>query len=93
MGLNIARELIWLNLGRMAVDTEPGHGSTFSFTLPPDDAAVILHRYFERLEELDDKPLALVALRARSTGDADASGEIRRFLGYTPVTNKHASGL
>jgi len=35
LGLAIAREPVHLNLGELSVDSQPGQGSTFSFTLPP----------------------------------------------------------
>jgi PAS domain S-box-containing protein len=51
LGLNIARQLVWLNLGRMNVVSELEHGSTFSFTLPAHDPRMILERFFMRLAE------------------------------------------
>jgi signal transduction histidine kinase len=77
LGLNIARELIWLNLGSVNVISEPGAGSTFSFTLPPDRPDAILRRYLDRLEELDEGPDRLVVLRASVT-DPAAGGEALR---------------
>lgn len=63
LGLNIAKELIWLNLGMVRVESRPAAGSTFSFTLPPDDPAVVLRGYFERLAELDEPPTQLAVVR------------------------------
>ena len=42
LGLNIAKELVELNLGHITLESEIGHGSTFSFTLPPADPAEVL---------------------------------------------------
>jgi len=38
LGLNISRELVELHGGELAVSSEPGKGTTFSFTLPLADA-------------------------------------------------------
>jgi signal transduction histidine kinase len=49
LGLNIARELVGLNLGKINVETKPNAGSTFSFTLPRFDARVVFERLLDRL--------------------------------------------
>ena len=36
LGLAIARRLVWMNGGKMWVDSEPGRGSRFHFTLPTE---------------------------------------------------------
>jgi len=45
LGLNIASELVTLNLGTLDVHSTPGAGSTFAFTLPSSDPASILEHY------------------------------------------------
>ena len=50
LGLNIAKELVELNLGHVTVESEIGYGSTFSFTLPPADPREVLRRYVTRME-------------------------------------------
>ena len=49
LGLNIAKELIDLNLGRMHVKSELGKGSTFSFTLPCNESTVVFDHYAQRI--------------------------------------------
>ncbi|HYW78734.1 MAG TPA: ATP-binding protein, partial [Thermoguttaceae bacterium] len=48
LGLSIAQELVSLNFGKIAVESEPGKGSTFSFTLPTADAVGLLERCLQQ---------------------------------------------
>jgi signal transduction histidine kinase len=83
LGLNIAREMIWLNLGRVHVASKPGQGSTFSFTLPRDDPATILTRYCDRLADAN-RPLDLVAALCIAPVDSKPPREeLRGFLTST----------
>lgn len=52
LGLNIAKELVHLNLGQMHVESELGKGSTFSFTLPCNDGTIVFERYAKRIVAL-----------------------------------------
>ncbi len=78
LGLNIARELAWLNLGTLSVRSTLGEGSTFAFTVPPVHPAPIVAAYLERLGEHEEQPVQLVLLRA-TPADANV-GAVRRFL-------------
>ena len=49
LGLNIAKELVSLNLGQIRLVSAPGAGSTFSFTLPKDDPQIVFRRYLDRV--------------------------------------------
>lgn len=66
LGLNIAKELVALNLGEMGVASEPGKGSTFSFTLPADDRRTILDRYLWRLADFRPPGNSLALIRVSS---------------------------
>ncbi|XAL99799.1 HAMP domain-containing sensor histidine kinase [Phycisphaeraceae bacterium D3-23] len=54
LGLNIARDLIWLNLGEMQIESEQGRGSTFSFTIPMADSEHVIRQYVNRLSHSDE---------------------------------------
>jgi signal transduction histidine kinase len=78
LGLSIVKQLTWLNLGTIEVQSEPGKGSTFSFTLPANNLPRILACYIESIlaiEKTDD----LRMLQIRSRGDVDSSN-LRRLI-------------
>ena len=49
LGLNIAKELVTLNLGQINVESAPGKGSNFSFTVPRHSTEVVFDRFLRRL--------------------------------------------
>jgi signal transduction histidine kinase len=63
LGLNIAKELVALNLGHMTVASELQKGSTFSFTLPVNDPEMVLARLLDRLEDQATPPGSFAVLR------------------------------
>ena len=75
LGLHIARELVDLNLGELSVQSVPGCGSTFSFSVPTDGAENLVRRYGRRLvqnTETDSAELVCLSLTCRSADPAAA---------------------
>jgi PAS domain S-box-containing protein len=62
LGLNIARELAWLNLGRLDVRSQPETGSTFSLLLVPARPREILQAYVRTVEGLQTRAVAALAV-------------------------------
>jgi signal transduction histidine kinase len=78
LGLSIVKQLTWLNLGTVDVQSEPGKGSTFSFTLPADNLSRILTCYIESIRQLDEIG-DLRHLQVRAAAEADIS-MLRRLI-------------
>jgi hypothetical protein len=78
LGLSIVKQLTWLNLGAVDVQSEPGKGSTFSFTLPGDNLARILACFIDSIRLLEE-PGDVRLLHIRSTGDGEVS-MLRRLI-------------
>jgi PAS domain S-box-containing protein len=80
LGLSIAHDLVALNLGQIRVVSSPGQGSTFSFTLPPNNPHVVLRRYMDYLHLLP-KCVGTIGLLSVECRARDGIGEcIRDFL-------------
>jgi len=80
LGLCIVKELVGLNLGELQVTSEPGKGSTFSFTLPTNEPAAIMERYFVQLAK-DSRPQDRLAALRVSAEDAKLGHEdVHTFL-------------
>ena len=80
LGLNIARQLVWLNLGKISVASEYRKGATFSFTLPSLDRRLIVDRFFERLAEREGPPSGLGMLRIGLPADQASREDMRRLV-------------
>jgi PAS domain S-box-containing protein len=83
LGLNIARQLVWLNLGKMNVVSEPDRGSMFSFTLPTGDPRMVLDRFFSRLAECEEAAPSVTVLAATPQGPMRSVEAMRLFLSAT----------
>jgi nitrogen-specific signal transduction histidine kinase len=83
LGLNIARQLVWLNLGNIRVVSELNKGSTFSFTLPPGDNCVILDRFFARLAECVESAKSVAVISVTPENPEEPLDSLRQFLAAT----------
>jgi hypothetical protein len=84
LGLSIAKELVDLNLGQLAVESEPGHGSTFLFTIPLADPTSVLPRYFRRLRQVfsDCSTVSLVIATIDHATSEELADDVDAFLNY-----------
>jgi PAS domain S-box-containing protein len=80
LGLNIARQLVWLNLGRIEVKSRLGEGAEFAFTMPSDDMDLVVRRCFDRLLERDEPPAKVAMLLVRPASGAGDLEQLRRVV-------------
>jgi signal transduction histidine kinase len=83
LGLNIARDLVALNLGQIRLVSSPGQGSTFSFTLPPNDPRIVLEGYMNYLRLLPKRVGTIGILSVECQSPHGMNDNIRDLLTAT----------
>ena len=85
LGLNIAKELVDLNLGVMSLQSIVGEGSVFSFSVPIDEPWEVYKRFLRRLRTIREnrktRVLAIKATIENQAGSVDMR-ETHAFLNY-----------
>ncbi|MDH3718239.1 MAG: hybrid sensor histidine kinase/response regulator [Planctomycetota bacterium] len=88
LGLSIASELVHLNLGELSVSSEPGVGSTFSFTLPYANPLAVVQRYVSRLAvTMGDHAAVSVIECCVPEEPLTTSDDVNSFLNYVLIGN------
>lgn len=82
LGLNIANELINLNLGKISVESEVGKGSIFSFGIPIFNPLEVINKWRGYIECLPDRAsnISLFSITCAATADADMLQQTHEVL-------------
>jgi hypothetical protein len=83
LGLNIVKELLYLNFGDIEVESKLGKGSTFTFTIPIFDPLKVLERFINRMERSNNGLSLVSVFTARTEPEAAAlNDDVEHFLHY-----------
>ncbi|MEX2287667.1 MAG: hybrid sensor histidine kinase/response regulator [Planctomycetaceae bacterium] len=82
LGLNIAKELVHLNLGAITVESKLGQESTFSFTVPVNEPMVVMQCYLDRISQLQKRNgvVSLVWATIATPCDVSLADHVNTFL-------------
>jgi signal transduction histidine kinase/CheY-like chemotaxis protein len=82
LGLSISKELVGLNFGEIAVESELERGSTFSFTVPIWDPQRLVSSFLDRIDQINGKPtrISLLGVTVESQVEPALSGVVDEFL-------------
>lgn len=80
LGLNIARELVKANFGLISVESRPGKGSTFAFTLPVMEPLSIGRKFLEFVPQLSPHSGLVCLIRVLDPGSGEATAQMERGL-------------
>ena len=81
LGLNIAKELAEANMGHLYVESEVGHGTTLSFTLPLADPSSVLRKFLKRQEDcIASSQVSLVQVDLNASVNTGISDDTHTLL-------------
>lgn len=82
LGLNIALELVHMNLGKLSVESDFGNGSTFSFSIPVYNPDIIISKYIDSLlyNTSEISYLAMFDVNAGTSTNTQQSSALYSFL-------------
>ncbi|MBN1590031.1 MAG: response regulator [Pirellulales bacterium] len=83
LGLNIARELVHLNLGEIDVRSKPDKGSVFSFNLPAWNPEELVSRYLKRVDRSQPAGVSLLVATVDTPIERTVSHVVDEFLQHT----------
>lgn len=82
LGLNIAQQLVKLNLGDIGVASELGKGSTFFFSIPTYQLAALVDRFLERVHQFREglTQVSLVQVEPEQALEAEARADVEYVI-------------